>query len=130
MDNKELQKYIDSLNKGLLGRRTEHQWDSARRMSMINATDNPAKRPSVKKKLKGRTYSEEAKQKISESMRKAAEKRGHLKEVAQYTLEGELVRTWSCVKDAAKALGCAPGSIRGCVRGRQKSSQGFIWKYT
>ena len=38
MDSKELQKYLDSLDNGLLGARKEWEWDRARRASNLGET--------------------------------------------------------------------------------------------
>ncbi len=120
MKQEELQNLLNSLDNGLLGSRKEHHWDSSRRMSLRNKTNNPAKGGS----LKGRkpvipSYT---------SCRKAAERRGQLKPVSAYK-EGKLFKTWPCIKDAAKELGCSPSNIRGCVRGAQKTALGMTWKY-
>lgn len=49
--------------------------------------------------------------------------------VAQYDLQGNLIRTWDCIKEAGKELGIPNQSISACCRGKIKQTHGFIWKY-
>lgn len=49
--------------------------------------------------------------------------------VLQYTKDGELVKRWGCVSDAARCVGCKPCSIQNNAAGRIKSMKGFVWKY-
>jgi len=50
------------------------------------------------------------------------------KAVAQYSKDGELLRVWPCVSEAARHLGCNPCTITNCTKGRIKSCKGYIWK--
>ena len=129
MDNKELQRLLDSLDEGPLGK-PEVYWDRRHNLQLAQQIRNNvsyeqrrAWAPNT-----GKSLNDNMKNKISESMRISAELRGHLKPVASYK-DGILFKTWDCIKDAAKELGCSPSSIRGCVRGSQKTSQGMTWKY-
>lgn len=49
--------------------------------------------------------------------------------VMQYSKSGEYIRTWSCISDAARAIGIKPCMITNNASGRTKSAHGFIWKY-
>lgn len=51
------------------------------------------------------------------------------KEVHQYTLDGEYIKTWECVRLAAKELNCSKSSIYMCANGKSKMSHGFKWAY-
>ena len=51
------------------------------------------------------------------------------KPVAQYTLDGKLVATYSSTTTAAKKNGFIKANIFSCLYGRQKTSHGFIWKH-
>lgn len=51
------------------------------------------------------------------------------KPVNQYTLTGELVKTWESGKTAAITLKILPSGITDCCKGRLKTSGGFRWKY-
>lgn len=47
--------------------------------------------------------------------------------IAQYSLEGELIKIWDSVDDAKKATGAKhPGSV---AKGYRETSGGFIWRY-
>ena len=48
--------------------------------------------------------------------------------VAQYTIEGELVRIYRSQRDAARLTGFRREGIRDCCNGRQLSGYGYIWK--
>lgn len=49
--------------------------------------------------------------------------------VLQYDLDNNFIKEWPGMKDAGIALKIRPGNISSCIRGRQKSAGGFIWKY-
>jgi len=50
--------------------------------------------------------------------------------IGQYTKQGELVKEWDSVIEAAKSLGVNPIQIRSTVRGsnRRGASSGYLWK--
>lgn len=52
----------------------------------------------------------------------------HKKKVAQYSLNGELVKVWPSMTEAAQALGLDNSAIGKCVSGRYKSCGGYVWK--
>jgi len=43
--------------------------------------------------------------------------------------EGNLVKIYSKIVDAARELGCSPCSIADCIKGRAKTCKGFTWIY-
>ena len=49
--------------------------------------------------------------------------------IIQFSLAGEVIQEWPCIKDATIALGLARNSIKNNLRGRSASCGGFIWKY-
>lgn len=51
------------------------------------------------------------------------------KKVNQYTLDGELVKTWDSVSEAAKTLNCCVGHITRCCHGKLKKYHKFRWEY-
>lgn len=53
---------------------------------------------------------------------------GNSKEVAQYSLEGELIKIFNSQSEAYRETGVKQTGISACVRGRYKQSGGFIWK--
>jgi hypothetical protein len=50
------------------------------------------------------------------------------RKVSQYDLEGNLIRSFDSIKEAA-SFGFNEGNIQDCCVGRLKSSKGFIWRY-
>ena len=76
---------------------------------------------------KGRTYSEETKKKWSEQRQGVGNPRS--RKVAQYTLDGEFVKVWDFIKEAANELRIKPNGITKCCGGTLKSAGGFMWAY-
>jgi hypothetical protein len=50
------------------------------------------------------------------------------KSVIQYTLDGEFVRVWYCISDAARALNCHTSAIGLCLSGRNITGAGYMWR--
>ena len=48
------------------------------------------------------------------------------KPILQYTLDGEFIREWPSATDVGKEIS---STICHCLKGRQKSAYGYIWKY-
>ena len=48
--------------------------------------------------------------------------------VAQYNLQGELIKVWECMSDAGRELGIDISNILKCCKGKRKNAGGFIWK--
>ena len=51
------------------------------------------------------------------------------KSILQYDMQGNFVKKWDCISDAARFYNCKPASIVNCAHGKKCSSNGFIWKY-
>lgn len=51
------------------------------------------------------------------------------KPVNQYSLDGEFIREWPSIQEAADTLNIRQASIRACATGYYKSGGGFIWRY-
>lgn len=49
--------------------------------------------------------------------------------VYQYTLEGELVGIWECVRDIERTLAFSSGHISKCCNGKCKTAYGYKWSY-
>lgn len=81
--------------------------------------------------------SEETKRKISEAHKgkKANEnsimkmREARRKEVGQYSLNGDLIKTFSSVREVQRVLGFEVSQISRACNGIQKTSKGYIWKY-
>ena len=51
------------------------------------------------------------------------------KPIAQYTLDGELVKNWPSAMEAQRQVGFACSNICKSAKGKYKQAYGFIWKY-
>ena len=49
--------------------------------------------------------------------------------VLQYSIEGEFIKRYDKIQNAADALNISKKGIQECCIGRQKSAYGYIWKY-
>lgn len=89
---------------------------------------------------KGKQFSEETKQKMSESKKgennpkpmkgKFGSDNPTSKQVAQYNKQTlELIKIWHSMMDVERELGIANQNISACCRGKQKSAGRFVWKY-
>jgi hypothetical protein len=56
--------------------------------------------------------------------------KGSLKEVEQYSLDGEYIQTFNSCREAARSIN-APYhvGINSCCLGKQKTAYGYKWKY-
>lgn len=50
------------------------------------------------------------------------------KRVAQYDLQGNLVRVYDSIREATAAVKCHRTSISNCMAGRHKTTAGFVWR--
>lgn len=72
----------------------------------------------------------EAQLKEQKRMRNTQANANKKQQVAQYTLEGELVTVHSSLTAASKALGkTTAGPISNALRGRTKTAYGFTWEF-
>ena len=51
------------------------------------------------------------------------------KPIAQYTLNGKLLKVWPSLKEAKRETGFSQGNISQAANGKRKTACGFIWKY-
>ena len=75
----------------------------------------------------GNHHSEESKQKMSEAVKGKNHPRA--KRVAQYDLNGNIIKIWDYAKQAEEELGINHCNISMCCKCKRKSAGGFIWKY-
>lgn len=79
----------------------------------------------------GKHHTEESKRKSSESHRGLlmGVKNPNARKVAQYDLNGNLIKIWDCMSDAARELGASNQSIYNCCKGFSQKACGFVWRY-
>lgn len=77
----------------------------------------------------GKKLSDERRAEISKATK--GKNNPSAKRVAQYTIDGELVRIWDYCKEAADFLQkpYGTGAIVSCAHGRQKTAYGYVWRY-
>ena len=73
--------------------------------------------------LYGKHHKESTKKKISEAHKAIGRK------VVQYDLQGNFIKKWICMSDAANELDIDKAAIWRCCNGKSKTSGGFIWRY-
>lgn len=78
-------------------------------------------------KATGRKVSEAMRQKISMSTRGGNNPRA--KTTYQYDKNYNLLKIWSCAKDAADDIGISKSIITACCRGKSKSAGKYLWSY-
>jgi len=49
--------------------------------------------------------------------------------IVQLDLNGEFIYKWDCLMDVKRQLGFNTCNINSCIRGKLKTSNGFVWKY-
>lgn len=79
------------------------------------------------------TYSENINHAIKTGLRKSpnhklGSKSPYSKNVLQYDLNGNFIREWGSLTEAANNLNIKKASISSCCKGRNKTSGGYIWK--
>ena len=101
---------------------------------------NPVMSESTKikigEKAKGRTVSLETREKMSKSHKKRnydyidhnGTKNPRATPVYQYDLEGNFIKKWNYQKEATLYYNMNETAITDCIKGRQKTAKGFIWK--
>ena len=50
-------------------------------------------------------------------------------EILQYDINGNFIKEWKGMKEAARILNIKPPNLTACLKGRQKTCGGFMWKY-
>lgn len=51
------------------------------------------------------------------------------KPIYQYYKDGTFVKEWSSIRDISRDLKVSHSNIIACLKGRQKTCKGFIWRY-
>ena len=51
------------------------------------------------------------------------------KPINQFSLDGLLIKTWSCRSEIERELGFSGGNISSVCAGKRKKANGFIWKF-
>jgi group I intron endonuclease len=86
---------------------------------------------------KGKKLSTETKARMSEARKgkpKSPEQvaktsKANLKPTSQFSKDGVWIKDWTSGREASETLGISGSNISACLKGRLKSSGGFVWKY-
>jgi group I intron endonuclease len=73
----------------------------------------------------GRFHSSKTKQNMSEYRKKYYNNNHKKIQILQYNLEGKFIQEWNSIAEAKKEH---KGDISACIRGKQKTANGYIWK--
>jgi hypothetical protein len=67
-------------------------------------------------------HHEETKRKIAATLLKN-------RKVIQFDIDGNRLKSFYCLREAAEYVGCSPSTIGHCCNGDCKTAKGFVWKY-
>lgn len=155
LPNPENKPFIDHIDGNPQNNKLENLRWCTQKENMANSTSRErmlaARKFGPEHHCYGKHWPEERKKKMSRTIREKgftpeqlaerAERARHIprphggehhfaKPVSQFTKDGNLVRTWPSITDAAKELGILTNAICQCLKGKSKSCAGHIWKYT
>lgn len=70
-----------------------------------------------------------AQENTNHSIHKLKHRRGKVRRIEQYSLDGEFIAIYPSQAEAARQLGISRYSISDCVRGFNRTGGGYIWRY-
>ena len=117
---------------------TDNRVENLRWTTSLENHNNPLTKKHMSEAMKGRIpwnlgkkYTEEQCSNISKSLtgKNTYDKNPNAKAVLQFSLNGDFIREFSCIKEACECLGVSQPPISMCCRGKYKTAHGFIWKY-
>ena len=99
--------------------------ETRRKISINHADVSGDKNPNY-----GKHLSDDTKLKISQTRKGkyTGKNSSNAKKICQYNISGELITIWYSIIEASKELGINRCCIGDCVRGRQKTAGGYVWK--
>lgn len=104
-----------------LGKKMSPEAIAKTRLAHIGSKRSQETCEKIRKSKIGFVFSEESKKKISDHSKMK-------KEIIQLTLNGDFIRFWDSISDAAKSLGIKPSNISRSLSHESYSSGGFRWK--
>lgn len=113
--SEEHRRKISEANKGA------NNWNFGGHLSYETKKKMSEARSGEKHFMYGKHHNEETKRKIKESQK--------MRKIAQYSLQGELIKIWDCMHDIGRELNVCISNIPKCCKGERKKAYGFIWKY-
>ena len=123
----------DGGNGGWLG----EEVNKKRKKTLKGHFVSQATKDKIRTKAIGRKISNEVKLKMSlihkekktgDWLESGGHKNGRAFKVYQYSIDNLFMKEWDCANYAIKFYGMNRTSITDCLKGRQKTAYGFIWK--
>lgn len=117
---------------------TDNRVENLRWTTSLENHNNPLTKKHMSDAMKGKIpwnlgkkYTEEQCSNISKSLigKYTYDKNPNAKAVLQFSLNGDFIREFSCIKEACECLGIKQPNISLCCSGKQKSAHGFKWCY-
>lgn len=119
-----------------------HSEESKKKMSQsaLGKKVSETTRKKMGDSKRGIKFSKEHKMKLSESakgennnyvryLKRTGLPHVNSKPVIQFSLDGKIIKEWVNANIASKELNLSYKAINGCLIGKSKTSQGYIWKY-
>lgn len=138
------EEHILNLSKSHMGKRHLTETKEKMSKSRMGHYVSDETRKKLSESMKGREITLEARRKISASLSgrkpkiESIEKRktkikGYknpmAKRVSQYSKNGELIKVWGYMQEAADNIGIPRSCISLCCSGKQKTAGGYRWEY-
>lgn len=114
-----------------------HEVNEKRKQSLKGHIPTQETKDKIRIKAKGRKVSEETRLKMSLIHKKnktgswlesKGHKNGKAYKVYQYSIDGLFLKEWDCAKYAINFYNLNKTAITDCLKGRQKTAGGYIWR--
>ena len=121
---------------GLCGSTGKQKWFQVHRLVGEAFIQNPDENPQINHineiKTDNRACNLEwctSKQNINHGSRNERVAKALGKPIAQYNLDGQLIKVWQSACEAKRQTGFDKGYVSAVARGKYKQAYGYIWKY-
>jgi hypothetical protein len=128
-----------NISKGGRGGSLSDEVNEKRRNKLLGHFVSEETKQKIRQKALGKTISLETKKKMSETHKKIktghwleslGHKNGRAFPIYQFDINENFIKKWDCANYAVKELKMNRTSITDCLKKRQKTAKGFIWKRT
>lgn len=106
----------------------KHHTDEAREKLKKWHAEHPLSEEEKQKRAERLGNYWKGKSRSKESVEKSA--RAKWKPIAQYTKDGEFIKTWNSAKEACETLHICKSTVSQCCKGIKPSAGGYIWRYS